>query len=148
MLIADILKEKGDQVFSISPEQSVYESIEKMSDKNVGALLVMDGEELVGIISERDYSTKIILKGRTSKETKVSEIMSTDVYCVTPKDNVESCMGVMTQEKFRHLPVLDDQKKVVGVVSIGDLVKAVISKQKGEISTLRNYITTGGGYPG
>lgn len=147
MLIADILKEKGSQVFSISPNSTVYESIEKMSEKNVGALLVMDGEKLVGIISERDYSTKIILKGRTSKDTKVQEIMSEEVHCVTPKDNVETCMNVMTEGKFRHLPVLDNQKNVAGVISIGDLVKAIISKQKGEINTLRNYITTGG-YPG
>ncbi|MDZ7715548.1 MAG: CBS domain-containing protein [Balneolaceae bacterium] len=148
MLIADILKEKGHQVYSISPDSTVYESIEKMSEKNVGALLVMEGEKLVGIISERDYSTKIILKGRTSKETKVHEIMTSDVHCVTPKDNVETCMSMMTNEKFRHLPVLDQDENVVGVISIGDLVKAIISQQKGEISTLRNYITSGGGYPG
>lgn len=148
MLIADILKEKGHQVYSISPGSTVYESIEKMSEKNIGALLVMEDENLVGIISERDYSTKIILKGRTSKETKVREIMSPDVQCVTPTDNVETCMSMMTNEKFRHLPVLDQDDNVVGVISIGDLVKAIISKQKGEISTLRNYITSGGGYPG
>lgn len=148
MLIADILREKGNDVFSISPESTVYESIEKMSAKNVGALLVMKEDRLEGIISERDYSTKIILKGRTSKSTKVREIMSTDVRCTTPADNVENCMNAMTQGKFRHLPVLDSDEKVVGVISIGDLVKAIISKQKGEISTLRNYISTGGGYPG
>jgi len=147
MLISQILKEKGNEVYRITPDSTVYQCIEKMAQKNIGALLVMEGEKLVGIISERDYRNKVILKGRTSKETAVREIMTTEVYQVTPDENVETCMKLMTEKKFRHLPVLDNNEKVVGVISIGDLVKAIISKQRGEIHNLRDYIS-GETYPG
>jgi CBS domain-containing protein len=145
MLIRKILNDKGTEVYHTGPENTVYEAIEKMADKDIGALLVMEGENLRGIITERDYRNKVILKGRTSKSTKVKEIMSTDLYSVEPSDTVETCMALMTDRKFRHLPVLEDGK-VVGVISIGDLVKAVITKQKVEIHNLRDYIT--GTYPG
>lgn len=146
MLIRNILNEKGTQVFDIHPDKTVYEAIEKMADKNIGALVVVENDELMGVISERDYRNKVILKGRTSKTTKVREIMSADPITVEPSDTVETCMGLMTNRKFRHLPVLENGK-LCGVISIGDLVKAVISKQEVEIHNLRDYIS-GGSYPG
>lgn len=146
MLIRNILNEKGSQVFDIRPDNTVYEAIEKMAEKNIGALMVVDKGKLVGIITERDYRNKVILKGRTSKTTQVSEIMSSNPYTIEPADTVETCMAMMTDKKFRHLPVIDNGK-LSGVISIGDLVKAVISKQEVEIHSLRNYIS-GGSYPG
>lgn len=145
MLIRNILNDKGTQVYDVGPENTVYEAIEKMADKDIGALLVTEGEKLRGIITERDYRNKVILKGRASKTTKVKEIMTSDLYTVSPSDTVETCMALMTNGKFRHLPVLENDK-IAGVVSIGDLVKAVITKQKVEIHNLRDYIT--GTYPG
>lgn len=146
MKVKDILEKKGTDIYSTSPNDSVLEAIGKMAELNIGALLVMDGDELVGIISERDYRNKIILKGRTSKDTTVSQIMVDKVICVEPSDNVNLCMQLMTNKKIRHLPVIEHDK-LVGVVSIGDVVKSVIETQKNEINSLRNYITTGGGYP-
>ncbi|MCW9707417.1 CBS domain-containing protein [Aliifodinibius sp. 1BSP15-2V2] len=144
MIVRDILKNKGYDIHSISADQTVFEAIAKMDELDIGALVVMDGSQLMGILSERDYRSKVILKGRTSKETKVSTIMTGDVICVGPQDSVESCMSIMTDKKIRHLPVLENNS-VRGVISIGDLVKAIISKQKGEISHLRHYIQ--GEYP-
>lgn len=145
MLIKNILKTKGSEVFHISPEQTVYEAIEQMASKDVGALLVLDNGKLKGIITERDYRSKVIIKGRASKTTMVKEIMSTGLYCVKPSDKVETGMALMTDRKIRHLPVVENDD-LKGIVSIGDLVKAVISKQKVEIHNLRDYIT--GTYPG
>lgn len=145
MLIQNILNDKGSQIFDIGPDNTVFEAIEKMARKNIGALLVMEGDELLGIITERDYRNKVILKGRTSKTTPVRDIMSTELYSVEPSETVETCMALMTNRKFRHLPVVENEM-VVGVISIGDLVKAVITKQKVEIHNLRDYIT--GTYPG
>ncbi|HKK46490.1 MAG TPA: CBS domain-containing protein [Balneolaceae bacterium] len=145
MLVRDILKNKGTKVYSISPDQTVYEAIAKMDNLDIGALVVMNGQSLQGILSERDYRSKVILKGRTSKTTKVRDIMTNDVYYVTPSDTAEMCMSLMTNKKIRHLPVINGND-VVGVISIGDLVKAIISKQKVEISHLRHYIQ--GSYPG
>lgn len=144
MLVRDVLKDKGTEIYSILPDQTVYEAIAKMADLNIGALLVMEND-LEGIISERDYRNKVILKGRTSKATPVRDIMTQNVYCVDPGDSVERCLAIMTEKKFRHLPVLENNK-VIGVVSIGDLVKAVISRQEVEIKNLRHYIA--GSYPG
>lgn len=144
MIVRDVLKNKGYDIYSISAEQTVYEAIAKMDEFDIGALVVMDGTQLMGILSERDYRSKVILKGRTSKKTAVSTIMTGGVYCVDPQDSVESCMALMTDKKIRHLPVLENDA-VIGVVSIGDLVKTIISKQKGEISNLRHYIQ--GQYP-
>lgn len=147
MLVRDILKSKGNEVYSIRPDQTVYEAIAKMDKLDIGALLVMSDDKLMGILSERDYRSNVILKGRSSKSTNVSEIMTKDVYCVDRSESVKNCMSIMTDKKIRHLPVLEEDK-VVGVVSIGDLVKTIISKQKVEISSLRNYIQGEVTYPG
>lgn len=144
MLIKNILNSKGSEVFYVAPDDTVYEAIEQMTSKDIGALLVLEDGNLVGIITERDYRSKVIIKGRASKTTKVKEIMSTGVYCVKPSEKVETCMALMTDRKVRHLPVVEDDD-LKGIVSIGDLVKAVISKQKVEIHSLRDYIT--GSYP-
>jgi CBS domain-containing protein len=145
MLVKNILETKGSKVFNIGPKNTVYEAIEKMASKNIGALLVMDGDTVIGIITERDYRNRVILKGRASKSTSVETIMSTGLYCVSPSEKVETCMALMTDRKVRHLPVMEDDQ-LKGILSIGDLVKALITKQKVEIHDLRDYIT--GTYPG
>jgi len=143
--IGAILGQKSGDIFSTSPDATVYEAIEMMSNKNVGALLVMEGERLVGMISERDYTRKVFLRGKRSRETSVTEIMSTQLTTTRPQEGVEKCLRLMTDKHIRHLPVLDDDK-VVGVISIGDLVKWVISCQSATIAHLENYIH--GGYSG
>jgi CBS domain-containing protein len=137
--IRSILKQKGSTVHAVRPDSTVYDALKKMADTNVGALLVMDGERLAGIVSERDYARKVILKGRSSLDTRVEDIMSTRVICARPEQTVEECMGLMTAKAVRHLPVLD-HKEVVGIVSIGDLVKAIIGEQQHIIEQLENYI--------
>lgn len=121
---------------------TVFDALKTMADKNVGALLVLDGEAITGILSERDYARKVILHGKSSKELQVSEIMSSKVYFVSPTDNVDDCMALFTNKRVRHLPVLENEK-LVGIISIGDVVKAVIADQEFTIRHLENYITGG-----
>lgn len=146
MKVQDILNQKGSAIYSTTPGTTVYDAISKMSKLEIGALLVMEGDSLVGIVSERDYRDKIILKGRTSRDTRVIEIMTKDLITVKPEDRVQICMQKMTDSKVRHLPVLKNGE-VTGVISIGDVVKAIIDSQKGEIESMREYISSGRGYP-
>jgi CBS domain-containing protein len=137
--VKQILERKGSAIFAVKPEDPVLEAIRLMADKHVGALLVMKGEELVGIVSERDYARKVILLGRSSSATSVSQIMSTPVQTVSLEQSVDDCMRLVTERRIRHLPVVD-RGRVTGMISIGDLVKAVIEDQQLTIQQLESYI--------
>ena len=141
--VRDVLQAKGTDIWSIAPKATVYEVLEIMADKNIGALLVVVGEELVGIFSERDYARKVMLRGKSSRETLVEELMTREVYVVNPDDTIEKCMALMSAAYCRHLPVLEDNQ-LVGVLSIGDIVNAIIGEQNIKIQDLEKYII--GGY--
>jgi len=138
--VAQLLRPKGQQFLTVSPDMPVFEALGVMADKNVGALLVVEGERLVGVFSERDYARKVILKGKSSKDTPVQEIMSSHVLYVRPEQTIEDCMALMTDKRVRHLPVMEEGR-VVGVISIGDVVKAIIAEQEFIIEQLQTYIT-------
>ncbi len=137
--IKQVLNAKGGDVYSIDMNASVFDAIKLMAAKGIGALVVTDGEKLAGILSERDYTRKVILKGRTSQQTRVGEIMTSDVITVHPKQTIKECMSLMTQHRIRHLPVIDGER-LIGMLSIGDLVKAIIEEQQFTIEQLQSYI--------
>ncbi len=137
--VKDILQEKGTQVYAISPDAKVYEALQMMADKNVGALMVIEEDTAVGLISERDYARKIVLKGRFSKDVPVREIMSVNIIRVGPDDDVEYCMELMTDKRVRHLPVFDNDQ-LLGIISIGDIVNTIIEHKEEIIEQLENYI--------
>lgn len=139
--VGQILRNKGDQIWSISPEATIYDALRLMADKNIGAVLVMDSDTLAGIFSERDYARSIALN-KSAHEIQVKELMSAKVVTITRDKTIENCMELMTNQRIRHLPVLD-QQRVIGVISIGDVVKSIISKQQHTIKELENYITSG-----
>jgi CBS domain-containing protein len=138
--VCDLLHDKGREVWFLTPDATVYEAIDQMAQKGVGALLVMEGEQLVGIVSERDYARKVILKGKASREIQVCEIMSHPVICVSPELTIEQTMALMTDNRVRHLPVVVAET-VVGVISIGDVVRAIIEDKEFYIQQLTTYIT-------
>jgi CBS domain-containing protein len=140
--IKEVLNDKGHAVYDISPDALVFDALRVMAERNVGALLVRDGDELVGLISERDYARKVILKNKASRQIPVSEIMSHHVVCVSPKQKVDACMALMTNKRIRHLAVLEDDR-LIGIVSIGDIVKAIMDHQQFTIEQLEDYITKG-----
>jgi CBS domain-containing protein len=140
--ISSVLTHKPSQVWSVSPDASVFEAIKLMAEKNIGSVLVISEGKLAGVVTERDYTRKIALQGKTSKETRVREIMPRDVITVTPDDSVEDCMRLMTEHRVRHLPVVEGAN-VVGLVSIGDLVNWIISTQNAHIEQMEQYISGG-----
>jgi CBS domain-containing protein len=138
--VTHILEAKGSEVHTIGPDDSVLDALERMAEQEVGALVVTEGEgRIVGLLSERDYARKVVLLGRVSKETPTRDIMTTEVVCVSPQQSVDTCMGLMTQKRFRHLPVVVDDR-LVGIISIGDVVKAIIEDQQFAIDELQHYI--------
>ena len=139
-LVKHLLDAKGRHIISISPDASVFDAIKLMADKAIGSLIVMDDDDLVGIVTERDYARKVIIKGRSSKDTKVSDIMTTHVLTAASDHTVNDCMELMTKKKIRHLPVVEDNQ-VIAMVSIGDLVQAIIADQQEEIEHLEHYIS-------
>ncbi len=139
--VSELLRVKGHEVWSVAPDISVYDSLKLMADKNVGALLVLEADKLIGIFSERDYARRVILQGKSSKDTRVEEIMSLEVTSVHPGQSIEECMALMTNKRIRHLPVLEGNH-LVGMISIGDVVKVIISEREDMIKHLENYIKT------
>jgi CBS domain-containing protein len=139
--LKQLIESKSKKLAAVAPEQTVLRALEIMAENDVGALLVLDGKRLAGVFSERDYARKVILQGKASNHTKVSEVMSGKVAYVTLDRTIEECMAIMTEKHFRHLPVLDEERNVVGIVSVGDMIKEMISQQKFIIDQLENYIT-------
>jgi CBS domain-containing protein len=138
--VKHILEAKGSDVHTIGPDDSVLDALERMAEQEVGALVVTEGEgQIVGLLSERDYARKVVLLGRVSKETPTRDIMTAEVVCISPEQSVDTCMGLMTQKRFRHLPVVVDDR-LAGIISIGDVVKAIIEDQQFAIDELQHYI--------
>jgi CBS domain-containing protein len=137
--VKDILEEKGTQVYAVSPDARVYEALQIMADKNVGALMIMEGDTVAGLISERDYARKIILKGKFSKDVPVHEIMTVEIVRIGPDDDIEYCMELMTDKRVRYLPVFENDR-LIGIISIGDIVKAIVEHKEKIIEQLENYI--------
>jgi len=144
LTVKKILEKKGREIHSVNPNQTVFEALKVLADKEIGAVLVMENDEMCGIFSERDYARKIVLKGLFSKDALVKDVMTKDVFSITPDENVFNCMQMMTDKKIRHLPVIKNNK-VEGMISIGDVVNLVIHSQKESIESLENYIK-GGSY--
>ena len=140
--VKKILADKGDGVYTISPDATVLEALQEMADRNVGALVVLSEGEVVGLVSERDYARKVILKGRFSKDIQVHEIMTRKVVCASSKHKMDACMAIMTEKRVRHLPILENGQ-LAGIISIGDVVKAIIEDQQFTIEQLEHYITGG-----
>ena len=138
--IAQLLNTKGNQIWSVEPKATIFEALEIMSEKEIGALLVMEDGKLTGIFSERDYARKVILKGKSSKETPVGELMTKKVFYMDPQKTINDCMAMMTAKRIRHVPVIEDNQ-VMGIVTIGDVVNQIISEQEVTINHLENYIT-------
>jgi CBS domain-containing protein len=141
--VKDMLKTKGHEIWSVSPYATVFEALEMMADKDIGALLVIEDGKLVGIFSERDYARKVILKGRASKDTAVSELMTQTVFCVNPENTLEDCMALMTSKQIRHLPVVSNER-LAGMITLGDVVKRIISDQEFTIHQLESYVYDSG----
>lgn len=139
--ISQLLQNKGQEIWAVAPDDTVLQALELMAEKNIGSVIVLEDGEVRGIFSERDYSRKVVLNGRSSKTTPIREVMTPEVYYVRPQDSVDRCMTLMTEKRFRHLPVLDDDKKLIGIISIGDVVKAIITEQQVLISHLEDFIT-------
>ena len=137
--VRQMLSEKGSAVVSITPDTSVFDALKVMSEKNIGAVLVMEDEELVGIFSERDYARKVILAGRSSKITEVKELMTCKVYCIDPSRTIQDVMELMNEHRFRHVPVVESEK-VIGVLSSGDVMRGVVAEQKNTIESLESYL--------
>jgi CBS domain-containing protein len=141
--VRDLLKQKGRDIWSVAPDSTVYDALALMAEKNIGALLVREAGRPVGIFSERDYARQVILKGKTSRDTLVRDVMTSKVVFVRPEQSIEECMALMTDKRFRHLPVLEEGQ-LAGILSIGDVVKALISEKDFLIEQLANYISSGG----
>ena len=137
--VRQMLSEKGSAVVSITPDTSVFDALKVMNEKNIGAVLVMEDEELVGIFSERDYARKVILAGRSSKTTEVKELMTCKVYCIDPSRTIQDVMELMNEHRFRHVPVMESEK-VIGVLSSGDVMRGVVAEQKNTIESLESYL--------
>jgi len=143
LTVRELLAKKGSQVWSVSPDATVYDALQLMAERNVGAVLVVSDRSLAGILSERDYARQVVLKGKASRETPVREIMTTRLVCIAPERTIEDCMALMTENRIRHLPVMQGEA-LVGLLSIGDVVKAVISEKQFLIEQLEGYIATSG----
>jgi len=138
--IQELLNNKGSEIFSVQIDAPVIEALHLLAEKSIGALIVLEGERLAGILSERDYARRVILQGRTSSDTKVKEIMTSHVVCARPDQKIEECLAIMSEKRVRHLPILEN-KQLAGMVSIGDLVKAIIAEQKFQIEQMEHYIS-------